>query len=189
MLKASPTHASTKHVPRLPTYHHKICVSIMYQDINDMQPTIYLKHMPNHVPSINHVPKHQPYTKSCINMYHKFYHTMCQHLYHIMYQQCTIPCINHVHHPCINHAHQPCTITSASTIFHITHSMYHNISSMRCLNQVHNNQDHIPSICLNHAPKMCLKHVPMPQQYTKNKPQACTITSSTCNQTIYQDSQ
>jgi hypothetical protein len=118
-----------------------------------------LYHMPqpstmyiNTIPSTNHVPYHV----------HQHVH---QHLYHTMYQQC-ISTIYHITQSC----HTPCTI-----------GYIKQVPSMVYLNKVPNNQDHIPSICLNHAPNMCLKHVPMPQQYTKDLPQACTITSSTCN--------
>jgi hypothetical protein len=87
----SPTYASTKNIPRPPTYHHKICVLIKYHNINDMKPTIYLKHMKNHVH------KH---------MYHTMYHVSIKCI-----NTCTIPCINHIPYQ----IHQPCTILSTST--------------------------------------------------------------------------
>lgn len=118
----------------------------------------------------------------------------------------TISCINYVsHHASISprnssYIYQKCISNNVPTIqaapqtmclnhipYHswyvaiIPYTMYHKISSMNCLNKVPNNQDHIPSICLNHAPNLCFKHVPMPQQYNKNLSQACTINSTTCN--------
>jgi hypothetical protein len=210
----SPTHASTKHVPISPTYHHKICVSTMYQSMYQTvpyQPVPYqtsastITHNLYHNKCINHAPTPVPNHAS----------TMHQHLYQTMHQPCTITCTI-----CLNH--QPCTSTpyQVPIMYHtmyqpcmhqhmyinnvpyhvptmyLNHIPYHSIMSNHhtpCtiiyqestikvyLKKVPNNQDHIPSICLNHAPNMCLKHVPMPQQYTKDLPQACTITSSTCN--------
>ena len=42
----SPTHASTKHVPRSPTYHHKTCVSTMYQIMYENINLYHTKHQP-----------------------------------------------------------------------------------------------------------------------------------------------
>jgi hypothetical protein len=149
-------------------------------------------------PCINHAPTPVPNHAS----------TMHQHLCQIVHQPCTITCTICLNHqPCTSTPYQvpimyhtmyqPCTSTHVpyiyqrciSTIYHITQSCHtpctigyiKKVPSNMYLNKVPNNQDHIPSICLNHSPKMCLKHVSMPQQYTKDFPQACTITSSTCN--------
>jgi hypothetical protein len=87
----SPTHASTKHVPRSPTYYRKICVSTMYQI---MYQTINLYHT-----------KHESCMKMCPT---KNASTMHQHLYQTMHQPCTITytklCINHAPQPIPNHA-------------------------------------------------------------------------------------
>jgi hypothetical protein len=91
---ASPTHASTKHVPRSPTYHHNICVSTMYQ---------IMCHT-----------KHQLCTTHCTTISAS---TMHQNLYKTMHQPCTISCIKHVPHQ----VHQLCTIPSTSTMYRIIH--------------------------------------------------------------------
>jgi hypothetical protein len=161
--------------------------------------------MHRHLYQITHQPCTNTYTKSCINhaptpipnfastMHHNLYHMLQpstmytntipstnnvpyhastmyinnvhQHLHHTMYQQC-ISTIYHITQSCDT----PCTI---GYIKQVPPKVY--------LKKVPKKQDHIPSICLNHEPNMCLKHVPMPQQYTKDLHQACTITSSTCN--------
>jgi hypothetical protein len=89
----SPTHASTKHVPRSPTYHHKVCVSTMYQTIN-------LYHTKYQLCTATYT------TTSAL--------TMHQHLHQIVHQSCTNTCSK----PCIHHApqlsqtvHQSCTNT------------------------------------------------------------------------------
>jgi hypothetical protein len=124
----------------------------------------------------------QLYTKTSVSMMH-------QHLYNkkcINHPPTLVPCtstINHVHQHMYHTVYQQCI----STIYHIPYhsimpyTIYHNISSFKCLKKVPNNQDHIPSIFLSHASNMCLKHVSMTQQYTKELPQACNITPSTCN--------
>ena len=96
----------------------------------------------------------------------------------------TISCINYVSHYALisswnaSYIYQKCISNNVPNIqdapqtmclnhipYHswyvsiMPYTIYHKISSMKCLNQVHKNQDHIPSICLNHAPKMCLKHI------------------------------
>jgi hypothetical protein len=146
--------------------------------------------VPNHASTIHqHLYKtmHKPCTITytiCLN------HQPCTStpyqvlvMYHTMYQTCTstpykVLVMYHT-------MYQPCT----STLYHITQSFHtpctigyiKQVPSMVYLKKVPNNQDHIPSICLDHAPNMCLNHVLMPQQYTKDLPQACTIKSSTCN--------
>jgi hypothetical protein len=65
----SPTHSSTKHVPRSPTYHHKVCVTTMYQI---MYQTINLYHT-----------KNQLCTTTCATTSAS---TMHQHLYQIVHQ-------------------------------------------------------------------------------------------------------
>jgi hypothetical protein len=56
----SPTHASTKHVPRSPTYHHKISVSSMYEVMYQMINLYHTKHQTftttYTIPHINFVP-------------------------------------------------------------------------------------------------------------------------------------
>jgi hypothetical protein len=199
----SPTHASTKHVPISPTYHHKVCVSTMYQTINlyhtknqlctttctinkcNHAPTMYQTvHQPCTntctKPCINHAPQPIPYASTINNVY------QVPILYHTMYQPCTLTMLYHT-------MYQQCI----STIYHITQSCHtpytigyiKQVLSMVYLNQL-NNQEmylihvfHIPSVFLiNVSISMTtIHHVPMLQQYTKDLPQACTITSSTCN--------
>jgi hypothetical protein len=118
----SPTHASTKHVPISPTYHHNICVSTIYQR---MYQTINL--YPN---------KHQPCTTTCTTTSAS---TMHQHPYHVpqlstMYIN-TIPSINpvpyHVSTMYIDNVHK-----------HPCHTMYINLYTIPCINHVHQHMYH-----------------------------------------------
>jgi hypothetical protein len=92
---------------------------------------------------------------------------------------------------------QACTTTSnayTSNMCHITHDLPQAYTMQQticqvpkiCLKESTKNHNACTSnMCQNyaslHAHKMCLKHVPMSQQDTKYMPQACTITSPTCN--------
>jgi hypothetical protein len=80
----------------------------------------------------------------------------------------------------------------ASTMYHAS-TKYQNICYKKCtitsprcvstcINITKKCTSYMCQICAsNHAPNMCLKHVPMPQQYTKDMPQACIITSPMYN--------
>jgi hypothetical protein len=164
-------------------YHNK-CINhapnlYHISTINHHQPCI--NHVPYHVPCLNHQP--------CTSTPYTMYHTMYQHVH----QQCTsTPVPYHVPTMYLNHipyhSIMPYTIYhriyQASTINGVpqpsTNITKRCISYMCC---------HIPSVILNNVSisMTTIHHVPMLQEYTKNKPQACTIASSPCNQTRYQD--
>jgi hypothetical protein len=180
----SPTHASTKHVPRSPTYHHKICVSTMYQRCTKPSTctipsasTMYQQHIPKvHQPCTNTC------TKPCINHaptpVPNHASTMHQHMYQTMHQPCTSTCTK----PCINHAPQP--VPYASTINHVYqvpimyHTMYQPCTSTPCT--IPCTIYHIPytmkcvstiyHITLNHAMyhKISLMYMPISQRCASN---------------------
>jgi hypothetical protein len=137
------------------TVYHNKCINHapkLYQTVHQPCTTT----VPNHAqtmhhnyttPCINHAPHlyqkvHQLYTTTCIInlyvsiMYHIMYHSCINTctMYHI---PCTIPSSNHEPTMHINHVHQH-------------HTIYHNISSMKCL---------------NHMPRICAKYVPSIYQY------------------------
>jgi hypothetical protein len=119
------------------TYHHKICVSTKYQPVNHASsaPTMHQTCTINHVPCM-----HQPCTKHVhAHVHHVPYHVPpCASTMYI--------CINHVpyHVPTmyINHVHQH-------------HTIYHKISSMKCLN-------HMPRICAKCVPSIYQDHQQVP---------------------------
>jgi hypothetical protein len=134
----TPTHSSTKHVPISPTYHHKICVSTIYQS---MIQTINLYHTKHQTCSTTYI------TTNASTVHQHLYQTMHQpctntlpyastmyinnvHQHHTMYQSCNIACANHVH--------QSCT----STPYHV--SILHHTMCQYCT---------IPCtiLCTNHA--------------------------------------
>jgi hypothetical protein len=103
------THASTKHAPISPTYHHKICACT----IPCTKP----------IPCINHAstPQHVPstiYHNKCIKHAPKLYHQ---------------PCTNHVHKPCT------CTstmyINTIACINHIPSHAIHDVPINKYMNQ------------------------------------------------------
>jgi hypothetical protein len=110
-----------------------------------------------------------------------------------MYQPCTSTMyINTCTIPCTNNVSQPYTMPYA---------MYHKIYQASTINGVPQPSTnitkrcipymcyHIPSVFLNNVSisMTTIHHVSMLQEYAKNKHQECTITSSPCNQTRYQD--
>jgi hypothetical protein len=108
----SPTHASTKHVPISPTYHHKICVSTKYQ------PIPCTMHQPMYH---NLYQVHQPCINTCSTINHVFQVPI---MYHTMYQPCTPTMyINHVSY----HVHQPYTIYHEMCLNHIPYHAIHHI--------------------------------------------------------------
>jgi hypothetical protein len=103
-------------------------------------------------------------------------------MYHDIIKMCLNMYQNHQDMP------QACTTTSNAC----TSNMCHNLIK-KCLKHASISPRphtwhliHVPKYASNHAHKMCLKHIPMPQQDTKGTTQACTITSSTCNQDVPQ---
>jgi hypothetical protein len=75
----SPTHASTKHVPRSPTYHHYICVQTCTK--------AYTKPSTSTIKGINHV----------LQLVSQQVHQPCRNT-------CSKPCINHALQLVPNHA-------------------------------------------------------------------------------------
>jgi hypothetical protein len=74
------------------TMYHKTCINYVPKQLHQSCTTMYLYHIPYHVPTmqINHVHQpctsiHVPYTIPCAN--HEMYL-----IYHIKHQNCTIPC-------------------------------------------------------------------------------------------------
>jgi hypothetical protein len=166
----SPTHASTKHVPRSPKYNHKICVSTMYQTIN----MYHTKYQPCNTTctttsdSTMHQTMHQPYT----NTYTK-------------------PSINHAPTPMPNHAstmhhnlyHMPQpstmyinTIPSTKIVPYHVSTMYINTCTIPCTNKV--SQPY--TISLNHA----IHHIPLDISSKYHK--ICTLTKYQTTKIIYQ---
>jgi hypothetical protein len=118
----------------------------------------------------------------------------------------TIPSTNHVY---MYHLHQQCYINTCtipctnnvSQPYTMPYAMYHRIYTTSTINGVPQPSTnitkrcisymcyHIPSVFLNNVSisMTTIHHVSMLQEFTKNEPQACTIASSPCNQTRYQD--